>query len=136
MKVKDCIFFQMTKASQAGALFWSKKVEHLGVTASQAMVLSFLGEEDKILARSLGQKLQITSATMTGILDRLEKLDLIVRIAHPNDRRALLICLTKQGAQHAREIHHIMVESNKEFLNRFSSQESESFRDMLLKIQN
>ena len=75
MKVQDCIFFQLTKASQAGSGFWAKKVEHLGVTASQAMVLNFLGEEDRIPSHVLCRKLQITSATMTGILDRLEKMD-------------------------------------------------------------
>ncbi len=91
MKVHDCIFFQLTKASLAGTGFWGKKVEHLGVTASQAMVLNFLGEEDRILSRVLRQKLQITSATMTGILDRLERLDLIERQPHPDDRRAILV---------------------------------------------
>ena len=77
MKVRDCIFFQLTKASQSGIGFWANEVKHLGVTASQSMLLNFLGEEDRILSRSLGQKLKISSATMTGILDRLEKLALV-----------------------------------------------------------
>ena len=64
---------ELIKAGQAGAAYWTAKVEHLGVTASQAMVLNFLGEEDRSSSRNLGQKLGITSATMTGILDRLEK---------------------------------------------------------------
>ncbi len=94
MKVRDCIFFQLTKASLAGSGFWTRKVEHLGVTASLAMVINFLGEEDRILSRVLRQKLQITSATMTGILDRLEKIGLIERQPHPDDRRAIVVCLT------------------------------------------
>ena len=108
MKVQDCIFFQLTKASLAGTAFWGKKVEQFGVTASQAMVLNFLGEEDRILPRVLRQKLQITSATMTGILDRLEKLDLIERQPHPDDRRAILVCLTEQGARYAKGINKIL----------------------------
>ena len=51
------------------------------------MTLNFLGEEDAIPTNALGHKLQITSATMTGILDRLEKMDLIERRPHPDDRR-------------------------------------------------
>jgi DNA-binding MarR family transcriptional regulator len=131
MNVRDCIFFQLTKASQTGADFWTKKVKHLNVTASQAMVLNFLGEEDRILATSLRQKLQITSATMTGILDRLEKLELIERQPHPDDRRALLICLTDRGRQCATEIYSIMVQANEEFLSGFNPEESEKFRKML-----
>ena len=91
IKTYDCIFFQLTKASLAGTGFWAKKVAHLGVTASQAMVLNFLGEEDGIPQHVLGQKVQITSATMTGILDRLEKMDLIERRPQPGLSKTSLI---------------------------------------------
>lgn len=135
MKVHDCIFFQLSKASLFGVGFWAKKVEHLGVTASQAMVLNFLGEEDRILARELRQKLQVTSATMTGILDRLETLELIERQPHPDDRRAILVCLTKLGAQYAKEINTIMIAANEEFMGRFSREENDAFRIMLKRVQ-
>jgi len=131
MKVRDCIFFQLTKASQAGIGFWANKVKHLGVTASQAMLLNFLGEEDRILSRSLGQKLQISSATMTGILDRLEKLALLERQPHPDDRRAILICLTEQGRKYAKKINSIMMEANREYLERFDVEQSKAFREAL-----
>jgi DNA-binding MarR family transcriptional regulator len=131
MKVRDCIFFQLTKASQAGIGFWANQVKHLGVTASQAMLLNFLAEEDRILSRSLGQKLQISSATMTGILDRLEKLALVERQPHPDDRRAILICLTEQGRSCAKEIHSIMVKANKEYLEGLGSETLSMFRETL-----
>lgn len=134
MKVQDCIFFQMIQASKSAAGFWAQKVEHLGITASQAMVLNFLGEEDCITAHLLGQKLQITSATTTGILDRLERMSLIERRPHPEDRRAILVCLTQQGHENAREINQIMVEANEAFLGRFHSGDAEMFRDLLRRV--
>jgi DNA-binding MarR family transcriptional regulator len=136
MNVSDCIFFQLTKASQTGAEFWTKKVKHLNVTASQAIVLNFLSEEDRILANSLRQKLQITSATMTGILDRLEKLELTERQPHPDDRRAILVCLTDKGRQCATEINNIMVEANEEFLSGFNPEESQYLRKMLDRVRS
>ena len=134
MDVQDCIFFQLAKASQAGSGFWARKVEHLGVTASQAMVLNFLGEEDRIPSHTLCRKLQITSATMTGILDRLEKMSLIERQLHPDDRRAILVCLTDQGLNHAREINSIMVKANEAFLNQLGSKNSKQFRKLLKRV--
>ena len=131
MYVRDCIFFQLTKASQAGIGFWANKVKHLGVTASQAMLLNFLGEEDRILSRSLGKKLQISSATMTGILDRLEKLALLERQPHPDDRRAILICLTDQGRDYAKKIHSIMETANREYLGMLGSEQSDALRETL-----
>ena len=135
MKVQDCIFFQLTKASLAGTAFWGRKVEHLSVTASQAMVLNFLGEEDRILPRVLRQKLQITSATMTGILDRLEKLDLVERQPHPDDRRAILVCLTEQGARYAKDINKIMIEANDAFLRSITTKDAQALRNMLKQVQ-
>jgi MarR family transcriptional regulator, organic hydroperoxide resistance regulator len=134
MDVKDCIFFLITKASQTGSAFWTKKVEHLGVTASQAMLLLFLDEEDRIPPNTLGQKIDITSATMTGILDRLEKNGLIARLPHLDDRRSLLVCLTERGAQVAKEINGIMTEANEEFLSRLTPKESELFRNLLKQV--
>jgi len=131
MRVQDCIFFQLAKASQAASGFWAKRVEHLGVTASQAMVLNFLGEENCIPSHILGRKLQITSATMTGILDRLEKMALIERKRHPEDRRAILVCLTNQGLSHAKELNAIMVAANDEFLSEMGSEQSQNFRTLL-----
>jgi DNA-binding MarR family transcriptional regulator len=130
-KVQDCIFFQLAKASQSAARFWAKKVDHLGVTAAQAMVLNFLGDEDCIPSHILGQKLKITSATMTGILDRLEKMDLIERKRHPEDRRAILVCLTSQGLIHAKEINAIMISANDAFLNELSPEQSLKFKGFL-----
>ena len=134
MEVRDCIFFQLTRASLTGTGFVSARVEHLGITSSQAMVLNFLGEEDCIPQHALGEKVQITSATMTGILDRLEKMDLVERRPHPDDRRAILACLTKKGRRYAREINSIMVKANEEFLSGLSAEESENFRNLLKQV--
>ena len=134
MNVKDCIFFQLTKASQAGAGFWSHKVAHLNITAAQAMVLNFLGEEDQIPSHILGEKLRITSATMTGIIDRLEKLSLVERRANPDDRRAILVCLTDKGADCAAELRELFVETNCEFLIGFNPEEESLFRELLKRL--
>jgi DNA-binding MarR family transcriptional regulator len=72
---------------------------------------------------------------MTGILDRLEKMALIERQRHPEDRRAILICLTPQGLSHAKEINGIMVEANKEFLIQLGSKELQNLRVLLKKVR-
>jgi DNA-binding MarR family transcriptional regulator len=41
----------------------------------------------------------VTRATITGLLDGLEREELIKREAHPNDRRRLIIRLTEKGRQ-------------------------------------
>jgi DNA-binding MarR family transcriptional regulator len=131
MKVQDCVFFQLTKASQAASGLWAERVSHLGVTPSQAVVLNFLGEENCIPAHALGKKLQITSATMTGILDRLENMDLVERRPHPDDRRAILVCLTNRGQRHATEINGLMVAVNDELQRELGPEQMQLFRTLL-----
>jgi DNA-binding MarR family transcriptional regulator len=71
---------------------------------------------------------------MTGILDRLERMDLIERRPHPDDRRAILVCLTEKGARYAMQINTIMIEANTEFLNNFSHEQSQNFRNLLKQV--
>ena len=68
-----------------------------GVTGVQALVLNALSEEDQISSVQLGQRVQFDSATMTGVLDRLEQSGLVRRIADIQDRRAVRISLTSAG---------------------------------------
>ena len=134
MNVDDCIFFLIAKAKQAGAAFWGQKVAHLNVTAAQAVVLNFLRDEDDVTSHALGQRLQITSATMTGILDRLEKMELIERKPNPEDRRAILVCLTQRGLDLADKINDIVADANNEFLHGLTRDEKTFLRDILKRI--
>jgi len=45
----------------------------------------------------LGERLQLTSGSVTALADRLERLGLVRRVAHPTDRRTSLLCLTEQA---------------------------------------
>lgn len=48
---------------------------------------------------SLAEKVGVKRATMTGLLDRLERDDLIERLAHHRDRRKIGVHLTSKGRQ-------------------------------------
>jgi DNA-binding MarR family transcriptional regulator len=48
---------------------------------------------------SLAEKVGVKRATMTGLLDRLERDDLIERRAHQQDRRKIGVRLTPKGCQ-------------------------------------
>lgn len=136
MKIEDCIFYQLSKANQAAARFLSEKLAPAGVTAVQGVVLNFLSEEDEITSRQLGERTKLDSATLTGILDRLEAMDLVERKPHPADRRAISICLTKNGKKVASDIHKTIQTANRELLSRFGVQEERDLKTMLKRIHH
>ena len=136
MKTQDCIFFQLAKAYQSGIRFWKDKLAAFNITAVQSQVLAFLGEEDRISSTTLGQRIQLDSATLTGILDRLVTAGLVERKQHPDDRRAILVCLTEKGRQTAQRLRSRLEDANREFLNTLGEDEQVAFRGMLGKLRN
>ena len=72
------------------------------ISQGRFMVLVLLDrapDGDGISPSEIAQQLGVTRATVTGLLDGLEKCGLISRQTHPDDRRAFCIELTPQGRQ-------------------------------------
>jgi len=135
MKPDECIFFQLAKAHQAGARFWNAALADYPVTSVQGMVLTFLYENDHVTARELGERVMLDSATLTGILDRIEKSGLIERRPHPEDRRALQVCLTAEGQELSGKLLEMAQVANREFLSRLTHEEEMILRILLKKLR-
>ncbi len=134
MNPTDCIFFQLSKAGQAAIRFWGKKIASFNVTPIQGLVLMFLFKEDAITSRRLGERCQLDSATLTGILDRMETLELVKRRPNPEDRRAILVDLTKKGRELGNEVIKMVGRANREFLKNLSSEEELILRGLLRRV--
>ncbi len=136
MKPEDCIFFLLAKANQFGSRFLAQKVAELNITPVQALVLGFLDDQDRITSSELGKRTELDSATMTGILDRLEAARLIERQGNPVDRRSIRIHLTEQGRELAGKAVQSIVEANRAFLDILTEQEQEALRDLIRKLRH
>jgi DNA-binding MarR family transcriptional regulator len=71
------------------------KEAHL--TPPQYYILSLLAEKDARPFKELADVLACTRATVTGIVDTMEKKGLVVRAPNPDDRRSLLVKMTEKG---------------------------------------
>jgi DNA-binding MarR family transcriptional regulator len=136
VRTEDCIFFQLAKAGQSGAQYWQGEVAPLGLTSVQAMVLNTLSDDDGVPAGRLGERIQLTSATLTGIIDRLENLGFVERRASKEDRRAVLVCLTGKGREVVGEIGTLLASANREFLAGLSAKEQRLLRGLLQKLRD
>lgn len=69
-----------------------------GLTSATFNVMVVLmGAERSLSPCEIGEQLLVTRGTVTGLLDSLERQQLVRRRPHPEDRRMLLIELTEQG---------------------------------------
>ena len=66
------------------------------------VLLSFTRSGELPLSK-IGDRLQVHPASVTGAVDKLEQRGLVVRVPHPDDRRAVLARITDEGRQVAEE---------------------------------
>lgn len=97
-RIEDCLSFVLGKAYQQLQQDARRRLAPHGVTPAQYAVLKVLWEADGQSAASLGERLVLDSATMTGLVDRLSQTGLVERRPHAADRRVHLVCLTAAGA--------------------------------------
>ena len=70
----------------------------LDLTFPQALVLTALGEEGSMPISRLAQYTGSANSTVSGIVDRLERLGLVKRERSEQDRRVIYVALTEEYA--------------------------------------
>jgi len=68
-----------------------------GLTAAQSGVLFYLSEHDGALIGEAADALDLAPSAMTGLIDRMTKVELVERRADPKDGRAMRLHLTDKG---------------------------------------
>src|SRR5512135_2604354 len=76
----------------------SKRAEHeTGLTGPQLWAIKTIAQEAPIMVSEIARRMYLHPATVVGILDRLEKQELVVRIRSTEDRRIVRVELTGKG---------------------------------------
>ncbi|WP_282610563.1 MarR family winged helix-turn-helix transcriptional regulator [Pelagibius sp. Alg239-R121] len=113
-RVEDCISFLIGKAAQQIARRSREKLASHGVTPTQYAVMKVLWENEPQSGSEMGSRLQMDSATITGVIDRLEAADLVERRPDPSDRRIHRLFLTRRGRSLQKPLDRAMDELNAE----------------------
>lgn len=74
-------------------------LQRYGLTAPQLATLLEIERLQPVSAGTLANEIHLGSATLTGVLDRLEERGLVCRTRHAGDRRSVLLTLTDRGTQ-------------------------------------
>jgi DNA-binding MarR family transcriptional regulator len=65
----------------------------------EALVLLVFSKKGSLPLSKIGERLQVHPTSVTNIIDRLEKSDLVTRRPNPNDGRGVLAEITEQGRE-------------------------------------
>jgi MarR family transcriptional regulator, organic hydroperoxide resistance regulator len=130
-QIEDCLSFYLGKAYQRVTQSAKQRLAPYGVTPVQYALLKVLWERDQQSGAELGERLLLDSATMTGLLDRLEHAGLIERKAHATDRRVNRVALTARGRDLHVPLDREMDQMNQDFLGQLPSEERKLLRNLL-----
>lgn len=95
-RVEDCISFMVGKAAQQVTRRARELLAPFGVTPVQYAVLKVLSGSEGMSGAEIGTRMVLDSASVTGVVDRLEALDLVERRSDPKDRRVHRIIATQR----------------------------------------
>jgi DNA-binding MarR family transcriptional regulator len=106
------------------------------LSPATGLVLSILADsETPVSPNNIADRLIISRASVTSLLDSLEKREYVKRKPHPSDRRMLLIELTDLGRQVANGFRPIVHQHQKVWLSALNENEQEQLILTLQRLQ-
>lgn len=72
----------------------NKLLEETGMSAPQGMVLGLLSKKKKMKITELSHQLCLSNSTVSGIIDRLEKQEMVIRERSEKDKRVVYVSIS------------------------------------------
>ena len=135
-QIEACISFLLGKAYQHIAAATKHRLAPYGVTPVQFALLHVLWDQDGQSGAALSERLQLDSATITGVLDRLAHAGFVERRPDPTDRRVNRIFLTAHGQALQTPLNQAMDALNADVFGQFPAADAERLRTMLAQLGN
>ena len=114
------IWLILWKAYESVYAHAERQIHSLGIGFSDFAVLETLLHKGPTPVNTIGQKVFLTSGSITAAVDRLEAKGLVVRCNQPEDRRTRIVHLTDAGrklAECAFAAHQVAMEQATAGLN-------------------
>jgi DNA-binding MarR family transcriptional regulator len=108
----------------------------LNVSAAGGLVLGILRDHGPLSPSALSDRLIVTRATVTGVLDSLERRGFVERSANPTDRRGQIARLTPAGREVLQELRTLVHRKEKAWAGVLTDAELRTFIDLLHRIQD
>ena len=127
----------ISQIHQISQRVWYDVLSHNGLSdlaGARGRVIFALWNEDNIPIKKLVERTSLDKATLTGIIDRLERDGYVKRIPSPDDKRATLISRTGKDEIFKSKIPEVSKQQNKLFYKGFSTSEIKDFENYLIRI--
>ncbi|MEW6981716.1 MarR family winged helix-turn-helix transcriptional regulator [Colwelliaceae bacterium 6471] len=132
MEKYEELLVSLRKVTRAIDLYSKKLSKETGLTSPQLLVLRAIAERENAMVKEIAESINLSSATITSILDRLEKRELVTRKRSETDKRKVGVNLTALGEEIVKDSPTPLQEH---FITRFESMKEWEQSQMLATMQ-
>mgnify|MGYP001614567880 FL=1 len=106
------------------------------ITLPQFLILEFLHREGESKMTDLARFMGVSTAAMTGIVDRLVRDGYAVRTFYPHDRRIIKVKLTTRGGELLRKVNQQRRQMLIKIFGRISETDRREYLRILMQIKD
>lgn len=137
-KIEDVIFYTLDhtyRIKQRAAQVYFDEL-NMDITPEQWVILKIADQYEGISQKDLAERAAKDTASVTRMLDILEKKGMIAREADSNDRRKFCIVPTKEGKNFIQDHLKYVKDFRKKALKDLTSDDIQQLKILLEKIQS
>lgn len=110
-------------------------LDKIGMYRGQPHVIDLLHEQDGLTHRELAEQLEVTPATVTKMIQRMEKAGFLQRKSDTDDQRVSRVYLTKAGRDVHSALQAFQQQMESDSFRGFSKEERTIMRGFLLRLR-
>lgn len=119
--------FQMTAVQ--------RRLEEEGLSRSQPGIVHILSHHDGLTQVELANKMNVTPATVSAMLKRMERDEVIVRKRSQEDQRVTHVYLTEKGKEQSEIIDKVFKEMSQKGFGNFTEEELSQSKAIFEKLK-
>ncbi len=82
--------------------------KNCGLTFPQMMAIRILSKRKRLKVTELSSEMNLAASTVSGIVDRLEKMDLVKRVRSEEDKRIVYVEISDRAEEIHEDVHNLM----------------------------
>lgn len=118
LKLENQLCFPIYAASRLITRAYQPRLDSLGITYPQYLVMMVLWEEDNMAVNDIAKKLILNTNTITPLLKRMEHQGLVIRQRSSADERKVFVTLTDEGNQMQEQAAQIPIDLSKQLIDK------------------
>ena len=132
----DHLFFLFTQVVGHRDRVIGQRLQHLGITASKWRVLGTLKSCSMLMMSELAEMTTIDRTTLTRMLNQMEDDGWVLRTPDVDDKRAIMVTLTRRGQALFLKANQIVEQINDEITQDIGDDEAPKLRELMKRLHH